>query len=784
MLKKPYPLKVIMVAVASLTTVSAMLFSTAILEKASSASLARQIGRTTAVVAHDILDRIDFSIHERFEDIESFSVLAAAQGELNAATGQSLVDQALRSNPGFDGFALYTPQMQLIAAAGDKIGGRVIRPVPTELLAYTPSKGKPLLWLLPPRPDAGSNGASDIQISTSVVDKSGALKAIAVAVLEWDFAQPIFASVKKTYLEDGGADIMLMARGPLVVAVSPDQKSGLDPVATWRAALEGTSRSFVEHGRDGGEFVTGFSRSREGQFGDLELTTFVRQNIEVAHGALFDLQKTILAYALLVTLFAVGLHWGLATVLTSPLLTIAAAADALRQSKAAAIPRLNQFAEVQTLSESLISLVGELNARENSLIELSTSLELQVRDRTQALELQNQRLSVAKQVAEQATEAKNRLLAVASHDLRQPLHALGLFTHTLMRKVHDPEAARLVQRQTQSLAALTRMLDELLHIARIDAGLVERKMVPVHLREVIDRVGAEFSFEADERGLKFNAISADCHVNTDPALLETIVRNLVSNAMKFTARGGMLLAGRRRGPNALIEIYDTGPGIEPSRIALIFREFERSHNEAQGPNKGLGLGLSIVERNAALIGAEIAVHSVVGRGSRFQVVLPHRLARAIAAPAPVPRPPSGSVSGLQILLLDDSTDVLDAFRMDLADRGATIFACTSATEAIALVGSGVLPDIAVVDYDLGSDQTGLDVINAWRRNGVAIPCVILTGRTDGLTLARISQHGIPWIAKPADPDTLADTICQLTHMAASRDNGAPKSNLAVLEPLG
>jgi CheY-like chemotaxis protein/anti-sigma regulatory factor (Ser/Thr protein kinase) len=250
-------------------------------------------------------------------------------------------------------------------------------------------------------------------------------------------------------------------------------------------------------------------------------------------------------------------------------------------------------------------------------------------------------------------------------------------------------------------------------------------------------------------------------------LFEAILRNLLSNALKFTKSGGILLAARSRGLRVLVEVYDTGPGIEAARLDRIFNEFERSRDQADGPNEGLGLGLSIVERHAKLIDAEVSIRSVVGHGSRFAISVKKTNPAAVTHSQLDAVPPDRPIRGMNVMLLDDNLKVLDALRQDLLDRGANVHGFDRAALALDALGSGLAVDAAVVDYDLGEELTGIDFCERCRSDGRQFAFLILTGRTDESTLKTISESGVSWLTKPADPDALAAAISRLPKIGSS-----------------
>jgi signal transduction histidine kinase/ActR/RegA family two-component response regulator len=468
------------------------------------------------------------------------------------------------------------------------------------------------------------------------------------------------------------------------------------------------------------------------------------------------------------------LAWLLAWRLASPLLRLSNVADQLRRGEPAVIPHVGGYAEAEILSNSLRTLVDELKHREQRLSELNVSLEHQVADRTRKLEKRNLQLAAAKEKAELATQSKSRFLAAASHDLRQPLHALTLFARALSRRVEGEEAKGLVAQTEQALASLKEMFDALLNVSRLDAGLIQPNLQTVALADIVDRVSAGFRAEAEHRGLSFRSRAIEAAVRTDPALLETMLRNLLSNALKFTKKGGVMLACRRVDGRISIDVVDTGPGIGPELQARVFQEFHRSQFTATGANDGLGLGLSIVQRYAQLLGMTVEFNTRQGRGTRFTLKIPDKLVEEISAePA---RPPGAAPCRLKnhrILVLDDEPLIVESLARDLTDRGNTVLRAGSPAEAEQKMAMLGYPDVAVVDIDLTGDESGPDFIARMEAQfGKQLPTLILTGATDAETLAGLISSGRPWLTKPADPDAISSVLAGLAA------GGGPQARLA------
>jgi ActR/RegA family two-component response regulator len=324
----------------------------------------------------------------------------------------------------------------------------------------------------------------------------------------------------------------------------------------------------------------------------------------------------------------------------------------------------------------------------------------------------------------------------------------------------------------EGLRGLKGMFDALLNVSRLDAKLIEPTKTPVSLAEVIERISVGTRVEAEQNGLKFLSRTRDWVIETDAALLETIIRNLVSNALKFTKHGGVILAARYRDGNRVIDICDTGPGLSDDRREKIFEEFSRADQRAYGVNDGLGLGLSIARRYAELLDMKIHVSSRLGSGSRFTIVLPENDIIDRLPRLPSPQVSKTSIYGMRILILDDDSLIVAALTRDLEDRGNVVFGYQRNTDAEAALDNGLVIDAAVLDFDLRGAETGLEFIRRMtKKAGVEIPSVLLSGGTDSATLAVLAKAGFPWLTKPADPELIAATLSAIINAHKISKNG-------------
>jgi PAS domain S-box-containing protein len=323
----------------------------------------------------------------------------------------------------------------------------------------------------------------------------------------------------------------------------------------------------------------------------------------------------------------------------------------------------------------------------------------------------------AQREAERANRAKSRFLAAAGHDLSQPLQAIAMFAAALRSSAADRESREAIEAIRQSLRSADELLNALLEVARLDAGTLTPQPKVFMVYDILERVEAGHAAQAREKGLKFRTAPCTLPVLSDPALLGRILSNLVSNAIRYTERGKVLIGCRRRGQMLRIEVWDTGIGIPESKWGAIFEEFYQIGNPERDRKRGLGLGLAIVDRLAKLLGHGIELRSWVGRGSMFAVVVP------IGAPELLRRrgaaAPEEEVSGAVVVVIDDEPMQREGMRRALGAWGCSVVPAASAEEALTqLVGSGRKPDVIIADYRLADGATGAQAIRTlsdWER---------------------------------------------------------------------
>ena len=379
-------------------------------------------------------------------------------------------------------------------------------------------------------------------------------------------------------------------------------------------------------------------------------------------------------------------------------------------------------------------------------------------------------LEFAKQEAQKANIAKSRFLAAASHDLRQPLQALSLMRGVLARKIRDDkkeEALALVTRLDETAAAMSGMLNTLLDINQLEAGTVNPQFIDFPINDLLERLREEFTYHAGAQNLLLRVIGCGLSVHSDPNLLEQMLRNLLSNALKYTRQGKVLLGCRRRGAMLRIEVWDTGIGIAEQNLQAIFGEYHQLGNTARERRLGLGLGLSIVERLATLLGHPVNVRSQPGKGSVFSVdvmLVPDNLpsARELQLTGNDQTSANSPLTGT-VLVIEDGTELRELLEVVLTEEGhrpATAADGASALELI--VHGGFRPDLILADYNLPHGMDGLDVAAKVREKlNFQIPVIILTGDISTDALRRIASQECVQLNKPVKAADVTQAIQRL-----------------------
>ncbi|HXA24044.1 MAG TPA: chemotaxis protein CheB [Acetobacteraceae bacterium] len=377
-------------------------------------------------------------------------------------------------------------------------------------------------------------------------------------------------------------------------------------------------------------------------------------------------------------------------------------------------------------------------------------------------------LAAAKRHAEQANSAKSHFLAAASHDLRQPLQTLVLIQDLLAKSVEGERARKLVARLDETLSAMAGMLNTLLDVNQIEAGTVQAETVNFPINDLLERMRDEFTYHARAKGLALRVVPCGLSIRSDPRLLEQMIRNLLSNAMKYTERGKVLMGCRRRDGMLSIEVWDTGIGIPNDDLQSIFEEYRQLGNPARERSLGLGLGLSIVQRLGNLLGHRVHVRSHLGKGSVFAIEV--TLPKSETAPQPEPYRPItadpivavGRRTGT-ILVIEDDPEVCELLELVLKADGHGAVTAEDGVAALELVAREMVqPDLILADYNLPRGMNGLQAANKLQETlHRQIPFIILTGDISTGTLRDIAGQGCVHLNKPVKLKELNQAIQRL-----------------------
>ncbi|MDP2781380.1 PAS-domain containing protein [Devosia sp.] len=426
----------------------------------------------------------------------------------------------------------------------------------------------------------------------------------------------------------------------------------------------------------------------------------------------------------------------------------------------------------------LVIAFSDVTARvqaERALAQVNHSLEGRVAERTAALTRVNMELESARAKADAANHDKTRFLAAASHDLLQPLNAARLYTSTLIERSKSTGLADLANSIEASLTAVEDIMSALLDISRIDSGALKPAPAPVAARDLLKRIEVEFGPMARERNISLRLVPSNATVLVDRSLVGRIVQNLVSNAIKYTNRGGKVLVGfRRRGNRMRLDVIDTGIGFNKDQHRLLFAEFSRLERGARMA-QGLGLGLSIVQRLVTALDLTLELDSVEGRGSRFSLFLPlTRTIRPMGEPAPALAEINFGTLGLKVLCVDNERSIIEAMEGLLRHWGCDVRSALSLKQIDKeQLLEGWYPDLVLMDYHL--DQTsGLDAIEWLRHNvGGHLPAALVTADRSPAVRALAEERGIAVVTKPVKPAALRAAISGLANQAR---NPSPRIN--------
>jgi two-component system, sensor histidine kinase len=401
----------------------------------------------------------------------------------------------------------------------------------------------------------------------------------------------------------------------------------------------------------------------------------------------------------------------------------------------------------------------------NNLMMHSLAIRYENLDLIRELKEQTAAADAARASAEEANRGKTQFLAAASHDLRQPLHAMGLLAAALSAKVREPEVRDIVGSINLSVEALERLFSVLMDISKLDAGAVAPVRTLFALGSVLARIERQFAPLAASRSLRLAMVRTRVWIDSDAVLLERILANLIGNALNCTEHGGVVVGVRRRNGLLWIDVVDSGIGIATRDHDRIFDEFYRSGTARDHGRQGMGLGLAIVRRLARLLEHPLEFASALGRGTRFSVAVPRTVAGSTADEPPCDlRPNAGNAfSGALIAVIDDEPSVVNGMRACLAQWGAIVVGAASADEIIGAIGDvGRYPDLIIADYRLAAGELGTHVIERLRDElGMTIPAMLVSGDASASAITAMRASRLDVLLKPVVPALLRDTAERL-----------------------
>jgi signal transduction histidine kinase/ActR/RegA family two-component response regulator len=421
--------------------------------------------------------------------------------------------------------------------------------------------------------------------------------------------------------------------------------------------------------------------------------------------------------------------------------------------------RLERRIDVKT-GDELEALAVQFNRMAARLEAIYDGLEARIEERTRDLA--------------HANESKTRFLAAASHDLRQPMHALSLFVGQLRGRAGSPEAPQLLEKIERSVDALANLLDTLLDLSKLDMGAMTARSVPFAIDSLVSRLVTEFSPVAEAKGLALTSVPTSLWGCSDPVLFERILLNLLTNAIRFTTEGRILVGCRPRGDHVEVFIVDTGVGIAPEHLPRVFQEFYQVERRGVDRTVGLGLGLAIVKRLASLLDLQVTLKSVPGRGTTVGVRLHRASARSQLSAALVPM--MFDLRGTLALIVDDDRPARDALRGLLEQWGCEVIAAAGGDEAIERTRHRV-PDVVLCDLQLAGGESGLKVVERLQRtHGPGLACAFITAGSHSERVADARAAGYALLLKPAKPAklrALVEQLCLSARSAAPNNGSMP-----------
>lgn len=479
--------------------------------------------------------------------------------------------------------------------------------------------------------------------------------------------------------------------------------------------------------------------------------------IEFSRDALFQRERDMLLLGLAVTLgcllFGGVLAVRLGRGVVHPILSVSRIIERIGRGELSARATVLPGDPLRDLQQGLNLMAERLESGRDELEQRVAMATLELRQK--------------KEEAETATLAKSRFLAAASHDLRQPTHALGMFVARLAQLPHDAQTSQLIGNLEASVQAMQNLLDGLLDISRLEAKAVQVQLRPFALAELFDQLQHGLTISAVEKGLLLRVRPTAVWVMSDATLLHRILLNLVVNALRYTRQGSVLVACRVAGDgqHVRIEVWDSGIGIAPEHHEAIFKEFYQVGNTERDRGKGLGLGLNIVERTAHLLGHRLQMHSTLGAGTRFSLLVPLvPLGAAMTAPVPQPVETLNNLAGLVVLVVEDDALAREGLVSLLESWGYVVGVADGLSAALSQLEAGLIPDVIVSDYRLRDEENGIETIRQLRtKAGWLIPACLMSGDTDAGLMQAAREASLTLLHKPVRPAKLRSLI---RHLAA------------------
>ncbi|MCP8686972.1 hybrid sensor histidine kinase/response regulator [Marinobacterium sedimentorum] len=422
--------------------------------------------------------------------------------------------------------------------------------------------------------------------------------------------------------------------------------------------------------------------------------------------------------------------------------------------------------------EAFVADYTERKRARERLQQLNAELEQRVAERTEELLELNEQLRLARDAAHEANRSKDKYLAAASHDLLQPMNAARLLVSTLRERALEGQDGYLIERVHLALEGAEDLLTDLLDISRLDQNAVRPDLAEFSLQSILQPLAAELQSVAASEGLQLRLAPSRLNIRSDSRLLTRILRNFLSNALRYTERGTVLLGVRNRGDRVSIQVWDSGTGIAASKLEEIFCEFHQLPDHHAGERRGVGLGLAIVDRIARVLEHRVEVRSSLGKGSMFAVEVPRVLGKVAAAASEQLSVPLDSLAGTRVLVVDNDEGVLLSMCALLEQWGCELSVARDCEAALALCqangeeGRGPAPQLLLADFHLDLGRTGLEVVQALRQQlGADFPAAMITADRSADTLQLFREQGLPVLPKPVRPGKLRALLTHLLQQA-------------------